>query len=100
MLKGLEDYNWGAVFQASCGEDARSGASLNYAEYVQKNKLAQKLTRTINREDVVKIIHQHDGEADVDNWWGIFKINNVLGIGEKHHLYLYVDAWCDYSGWG
>ncbi len=46
----------------------------------------------ISRDDVAVVICLLDGMNDEEPWYGLFKLNNGM--------YLYVEAWCDYTGWG
>ena len=44
------------------------------------------------REDVKRIIHMYDGENDGESWHGAFEL--------KDGRFAYLEAGCDYTGWG
>lgn len=76
MSISLEDlkasYNWENVFNYAC-------------ETNNKHK-------NYSRDDVASIITTVEGCNDGDNWVGLFIMNDGK--------YLYLTAWCDYTGWG
>lgn len=43
-------------------------------------------------EDVAEVLAGEDGESDGDTWVGIFWL--------KDGKYAYLEAGCDYTGWG
>lgn len=86
MLDELNDYNWKEAFKY-VGEAI--------TEIAEQSLNKQRVGFPITIEDVTKVIYKRNGHNDEDNWWGIFKIK----IANKFK-YLYLTAWCDYSGWG
>lgn len=92
MLPELDNYDWEEIFHY-VGKD-KTEIIYNTPRFppeLYKDK--------ITREDVKEIIHIFNGEGDGPNWWGIFKIKCVRW-GQDWEQFLYVDAGCDYSGWG
>jgi hypothetical protein len=46
----------------------------------------------VAREDVAAVIASVEGQNDEDSWVGVFRL--------RDGRYLYLTAWCDYTGWG
>lgn len=67
----VSNYNWENVF--------------NYAPL--KNQEETYLT-----SDIALVVSAIDGENDEENWVGVFLM--------KDGKFLYITAWCDYTGWG
>jgi hypothetical protein len=42
--------------------------------------------------DIAKVVVSVDGENDEDNWTGVFELQDGR--------FCYLDAGCDYTGWG
>ena len=78
MLEKLDDYDWEHVFRYA----EKPEPVLNY-----KGSL-----KGFSREDVKTIFAMSDGENDRLNWVGVFLLNDGR--------YAYVEAGCDYTGWG
>ncbi len=79
MIERLQDYDWQEAFDVA----ARDGIEVIGGKFERYKPM---------REDVAEILHLDDGENDERSWIGVFRLNN------GH--YLYVTAWCDYTGWG
>jgi hypothetical protein len=77
MDERLDDYDWKEAFEVSNPPtESMDGAGRN----------------VVLREDVVEIIAMDNGYNDGDPW---------LMVGElKDGRFFYIDAWCDYTGWG
>lgn len=74
-------YNWDSAFQVAQRdrvEPAIPGDSVSLASF--------------STDDVESIIAMREGENDGDSWIGAF--------GLKDGRFVFVSAWCDYSGWG
>lgn len=63
MIKGLDNYDWKEAFL--------------YADFT--------------REDIEEIIAISEGENEVSDWLGVFKL--------KNGMFGYLQARCDYIGW-
>ena len=48
--------------------------------------------RIVPMTEVAEVLAHADGENDGADWIGIFRL--------KDGRFLYVSAWCDYTGWG
>ena len=45
-----------------------------------------------NMDDVAEVLHAHEGMNDGEDWLCVVLL--------KDGRYAYVEAWCDYTGWG
>ena len=82
MLHELDNYDWSEVF----GEG--SGGNTDKATESVGDCPADPPPM---REDVVEILAMHDGENDVDNWHGVFRL--------RDGRWLFATGGCDYTGW-
>lgn len=71
-----ENYNWREAFSVS-SELACEG----YTGHLE----------ACCAEDIAEVIAADEGQNDGDSWVGVFKMANGT--------YVFVDAWCDYTGW-
>lgn len=78
MLDRISDYNWKEAFclaQPPKPVDGYNGSVDLFA-----------------REDVEHVVAAEDGENEGDSWEGVFRL--------KDGRFVFVSAWCDYTGWG
>lgn len=77
MLEPLNNYDWEEVFKYAEPQVVICGncADTQFA-----------------REDVVEILRMHDGCNDDEPWLGLFRL--------KDGRFAYIEAGCDYTGWG
>ena len=77
----MADYNWEAAFECA----ARDGVPRGVVGYVGTLDV-------VAREDIEELIATSEGENDETHWIGAFRL--------KDGRYLFLSAWCDYTGWG
>jgi hypothetical protein len=97
VFKELDDYDWAQVF-GCCGEEEgdcsspTSDSCTIYNHHLPEPVAGYTGSCTkVTREDVAVILAMSDGENDGANWLGAFQL--------KDGRYLYVEGWCDYTGW-
>jgi hypothetical protein len=81
----LESYDWEHIIEEYCFEPHVTPA--DWAEFKQGQAAA---SFTIN--DIEHTIAYEDGDNDGPEWIAIFKL--------KNKKYAFVEASCDYTGWG
>ena len=77
MLEPLANYDWEEVFKYSSPQVVMGGNCPG---------------TPFAREDVAEIIALVNGENDGDPWIALFRL--------KDGRYAYIEAGCDYTGWG
>lgn len=88
MLVELDDYDWHAVF-GYAGED---GSSITGHALIESVPDDQSSTGFFTREDVMEVTGKSEGENDGAEWM----IYGQLWDGR----WFYIEAGCDYTGWG
>ena len=78
MLDILDDYDWEEVFK--------------YASNPQPAASFKGSCESFTRENVATVLAFCEGENDGDSWRGFFEL--------KDGRFAYIEAWCDYTGWG
>lgn len=78
ILARINDSDWEEAFSISHPPQPTEGYKGSLAPF--------------SREDVAKVIAAEDGENDGDHWEGVFRL--------KDGRFVFVTAWCDYTGWG
>ena len=79
MLSELDGGDWGEVFKyADKPDECPPGSSVSCTSFT--------------REDVETVFASEDGENDGDPWRMVGKL--------KDGRYFYIEASCDYTGWG
>lgn len=91
MLSQLNDYDWGHVF-AYAGEkgEEHCDGSANVEVALPSRGALQPFEFT--REDVADIYGIEVGQRDGPSWICYGRL--------KNNYYFYIDAGCDYTGWG
>jgi len=78
MLKELESGDWEEAFKYAQSPDAVIGEKVALDGFT--------------REGVAEVFNSREGENDEDSW---------LIWGRLHDgRFFYLEAWCDYTGWG
>jgi len=89
-LEVLEGYDWQEMFKGGSAPDP-------YTQVAPNGSLSL-VEETINRDDVEEIVYHWDtssrDESDWDGWSG------KLLARLKDSRYIFLDGWCDYTGWG
>lgn len=88
MLKELDSFDWEEVFKY--GNPKRCDGGHNHRPEAVPTSLVSEAS--FSREDVKRIIAMAEGESDDASWLGVFELNDGR--------FVYLTAWCDYTGWG
>lgn len=89
MLEDLDNYDWHAAF-AYAGE--QGGGATCVKPPTACEGAGEVRVCPVTRYEVAEILAMSEGRNDEQDWLGLFRLHDGR--------FLYLEAGCDYTGWG